>query len=504
MTTTIGELSTRCARRYPNKNATVFRGEAQTFAAFNGRVNQLVHYFNNTGLKKGDKVGVLSYNSPRVLEIIFATAKAGLVYVPVNFRLAPPEMKFIVEDAEISLLFVGKGFRETSGSLRSENFPSVISMEEEYEELLYSLSLDEPELLPAPGDLFAIFYTSGTTGGPKGVMLSHENFLSAVLNSVIAYRLGPYDVCYHAMPFYHTMEVSMAMCQFYVGGSNIITDVFDPCDFWEIVSREKVTFMTLVPTMLRAILDVFQEGGYHKGSFKKFGIGGQVVPRELVRRTLETLGDQTVFNVYGLTEASPLLTCLPLEEYVLGNEKEKRLNSVGIELFSCHVKVVDQEDREVAPGEQGEIIARGPNIMQGYWKRPQETKEALRGGWLRTGDIGTVDHDSYIYVVDRKKDLIISGGENISPYEVEEVLYCHPSLSECAVIGVPDEKWGEKIEAVVSLKNGKDISEMEIIEFCRNNLAAYKIPRSVRILESLPKDPVGKIQKKVLREGVAR
>ena len=332
------------------------------------------------------------------------------------------------------------------------------------------------------------------------MMLTHENFMSAVINHVIAYKLGPSDVSLHVQPCYHTMEASMVLCHLYVGGTNVMVTNFDGHEFWRLVEAERITNITLVYTGLVDILDAYEQGGYRLGTLRSYSVGGQTTPIPILQRAVRVLGPDIVFVVYGLTEASPLLTYLPKEEMVLDGENRRRMGSVGKELFSCHVRVVDENDRDVKPGEMGEIIARGPNVMKGYWKRAEETAEALKGGWLRTGDVGTVDKDGYIYVVDRRKDLIISGGENISPHEVEDVLHMHPAVHECAVVGIPDERWGEQVKAVVVLRKGTEAGEQEIIGFCAHHLARYKMPRSIDFVEGLPKDPVGKIQKRLLRD----
>jgi acyl-CoA synthetase (AMP-forming)/AMP-acid ligase II len=498
---TIGRLPVRCARRYPDKKATVYREESQTFLEFNNRVNSLVSSLDGLGVKKDGKVGVLGRNRPEVLEIMFAAAKAGVVYVPLNFRLVPSELMFVINDAELDCLFVGDDFYPKIAEIKEKiSVRNIFKVEDEYNNMTSLASTEEPPDISKPDDLFAIFYTSGTTGGPKGVMLTHENFLSGAINNTIAYKLGPHDVCLHVMPFYHTMEASIAVCQFYVGGTNVIADAFDGDEFWKLVEKEGVTHITLVYTMLMDILKAYKTGKYSMSSFRNFSVGGQTTPVPVIQDTLKTFGDNSIFVVYGLTEVSPLITYLPKEDFVLKGDKSRLLASVGKEMFTCHVRVVDSNDNDVSPGQLGEIIARGPNVMQGYWKRPEETNETLRGGWLRTGDMGTVDSEGYIYIQDRKKDLIISGGENISPHEIEDVLHKHPSLSDCAVIGIPDERWGEQVKAVVVLKEDNDATEEEIIKYCKENLAGYKCPRSVAFVDSLPKDPVGKVQKRILQE----
>lgn len=497
----IGDLPVQCARRYPNKKAFVYEGRILTFQEVNERVNRLANAIVGLGLRPGSKIAVLSKNNPEMVEICFAAAKNGMIFVPLNFRLVPVELEFVINDAEIDLLFVGDAFKKEIAVIRDRiSVPHVIQVDGEYEPFLASAGPSEPSLAVKPEDIFSIFYTSGTTGGPKGVILTHDNFLAGVVNNVIAYKLGPSDVCLHVQPFYHTMQMNMVLCQFYVSGTNVIMNNFDGHAFWQSVEQDGITHMTLVYTGLVMILDALEEGKYAIGTLRSYAVGGQTTPLPILQRAVSLLGPDVVFVVYGLTEASPLVTYLPKEDVALAGEGLRRLASVGKELFSCHVRVVDGEGKDVKPGEMGEIVARGPNVMKGYWKRPEETKSTLEGGWLHTGDMATVDEDGYIYVVDRKKDLIISGGENISPHEIEDVLHLHPAVQECTAIGVPDEKWGEQVKAIVVLKKDQVATEKELIGFCSERLARYKLPRSVDFLEGLPKDPVGKIQKKVLRE----
>jgi acyl-CoA synthetase (AMP-forming)/AMP-acid ligase II len=500
----IGELPGRCARRNPKKDATVFQGERSSFRGFNERVNRAANALVSMGVRKGEKVAVLSRNRPEMLEVMFACAKLGVIYVPIDFRLGAAEVRFVLGDVEAKVLFLEIGFADSLDNAGRKAVERVFVLEVDYEGLLADASDAEPEAEVSPDDVFAIFYTSGTTGTPKGVMLTHENFGSAAINHVIAYRLGPDDVCLHVMSFYHTMEASMAVCQFYVGGTNVIVQGFGAGEFWNLVRDEGVTHITLVYTMLTEILDEYEASGRELNRPRTISAGGQAVPVEVIRRTLRLLGPGKLFVVFGITEASPLLTYLSKEDIGTGESHPERLSAIGKELFECHVRVVDEEDNDVAPGELGELIARGPNIMKGYYNRPEATAEALRGGWLRTGDVATMDEDGYLYIVDRKKDIIISGGENVAPREVEEVLYSHPAVAECSVIGVPDEKWGERVHAVVVAKRGAAADAEALISHCRQALANYKCPRSVEFADALPRDPVGKIQKKVLREEYAR
>lgn len=496
----IGELATQAARRYPDKKATVYKGQSQTFSEINSRANRLLDAFRKMGLKKGSKVSVYSRNNPRMLEILFAAAKGGITWVPINFRLAPAELKFVINDAEVDFLIVEDQFWDVAQGIRNDlNISKLISLGDEYEDMIVSGTPEEPPILTKPEDLFSLMYTSGTTGGPKGVLLSHENFMAGVINHTIAWRLGANDVFYHAMPFYHGMGLSMALCMFGVGGTGVIVDVFDGDEFWKLAEQEGITYSVGVYTMMIEIIRAYKEGGYSRGTFKSFACGGQTIPSATIRDSLETIGENSIFQVYGLTEVSPLVTCLQQEDIVLEGEASEHMASIGKELFFCHVRVVDNDDNDVKPGELGEIIAKGPNVSKGYWKRPKETEEAFQNGWIYTGDIGTVDKNGYIYHKDRRKDLIITGGENVSSYEVEDVIYKLPSVSMCAVIGVPHEKWGETVKAVVVLGEGQSVSEKEIIEHCITFLAKYKAPTSVSFADDLPKDETGKISKLKLR-----
>lgn len=498
---TIGALLQRACRLYPNKTAVCFQEQTQSFEAFGQDVSRYRRALRDKGIKSGDRVAVLARNHPGILKAMFACALDGIIVVPINFRLAAREIAFVLSDSGSALLWVDEFFLATA---REAAELSQLS-EQQLEALDAPLSLeaqahDSIEDAP-PLDskaLFAIFYTSGTTGNPKGVMLSHSNMMAGVLNHTVGYGLGPDDVCLHVMPLYHTMEASLAFCQFFVGGGNVIVQNFDPAGFWPLVDQHRITHVTAVFTMLLGMLEHPPAAtGASGASMRTISLGGQAVPAEVLARAVEQLGQDRLLQVYGLTEAAPLLTYLPRGDIRTDEASRHRLQSVGKDFFLTETQVVDDEGRPVPQGELGEIVARGPNIMQGYWQRPDETANTLRAGWLHTGDIGRYDQDRYLYVIDRKKDLIISGGENISPREVEEVIFRHPNIRECSVFGIPDPQWGEAVG--VALSTHEAMSEDEVIAFCARELARYKLPRKVWFLESLPRDPVGKIQKRVLR-----
>ena len=498
---TIGGLLQRACRLYPGKTAVWFQGQTQTFQAFGQDVARYRRALRDKNISQGARVAVLSRNHPGMLKAMFACALEGVVVVPINFRLAAREVAFVLSDSGSSLLWVDEHFTPTAkeaaeladfGEDQLQALDAPLALQAQAEDDIHNSTAQDSNAL------FAIFYTSGTTGNPKGVMLSHSNMMAGVINHTIAYGLGPDDVCLHIMPLYHTMEASLAFCQFFVGGNNIIVQNFDAATFWPTVDEHRITHVTAVFTMLIGMLEhPPQRTGSSGASLHTISMGGQAVPAEVMAKAVEQLGPNRLIQVYGLTEAAPLLTYLPREDVRTDEAHRHQLQSVGKDFFLTETRVVDDDGKAVPQGELGEIVARGPNVMQGYWQRPEETAATLRDGWLHTGDIGRYDENRYLYIVDRKKDLIISGGENISPREVEEVIFRHPKIRECSVFGIPDGQWGETVGAAVSTYEA--MTEAEVIDFCAQELARYKLPRKVWFLEDLPRDPVGKIQKRVLR-----
>lgn len=508
---TVGDLLLRAARLYPGKVATWYEGRSQTFAEFHADVRSYQSYLSRSGLARGDRVAVLSRNNPELLKLMFAASLGGCVFVPINFRLTAKEIAFVVADSGASLVFADRFFLDTARSavatVPAFSAERLVELNGDLSSSVLSSSMRGPvgstSSSPVAGeDVFGIYYTSGTTGNPKGVVLSHRNMVAGVLNHTIAYGLGPADVCLHIMPLYHTMEASMALCQFFVGGSNVIEDHFDQERFWSLVDAYGITHVTAVFTMLSGMLACAPAPGAGSGSsLRTISLGGQAVPVELLKEAVRQLGNDRLIQVYGLTEASPLVTWLPREEIRLDSGRVHRLGSVGKDLFLTTTRVIDDAGNDVGVDEVGEIIVAGPNVMQGYWKREEETASTLKGGWLHTGDVGRRDANGFLYIVDRKKDLIISGGENISPREIEEVLFAHPRVLECSVFGIPDARWGEAVGAAVRTEG--ELGEQELITYCAQSLGKYKIPRKVWFLDELPKDPVGKIQKRLLRARLA-
>jgi long-chain acyl-CoA synthetase len=371
-----------------------------------------------------------------------------------------------------------------------------------YEPLLEAATSDVIPTSIAPDDLAGLFYTSGTTGYPKGVMLSHANLVANAYHVLASWRWQEADVYLHACPMFHLADGPTSHAITWAGGAHVIIPGFKPDLALEVMERERVTVTILIPTMVNFLINHPDVRQRDLRALRNITYGGAPMPVELVRRAMQTLSC-SFCQGYGLTETSPALTFLPPGEHVPDGSPEqvRRLASCGREVIGVRVRVVDEQGQEVKPGQVGEIIAKGPNIMRGYWNKPQETTEVLRDGWLYTVDLATVDEEGYIYIVDRKKDMIISGGENVFSTEVENVLYTHPAVLEAAVVGVPDDKWGETIKAIVVLKPDTTATEQEIIAHCRARMAHFKIPRSVDFYAgALPKSGSGKILKRELRE----
>ncbi|MDI6775936.1 MAG: long-chain-fatty-acid--CoA ligase [Syntrophales bacterium] len=505
----LAELLMRNVRNNPHKRAMVCRETriSLTYGEFNARVNSLLNGLCDLGVKKGDRVAVLYHNCHHYAELFFALVKGGMVLVPIDFRLKEKEISFLLNNSQASMVVVGEDYIEVLPS--PVDIPTVRGLicigkapdgMEDYEYLISSHPPWEPRVNVEEKDLATLYHTSGTTGVPKGVMMTHKNLISIATNTLIAFRITPDDITLHTSPFSHVAPIWPLLIHFYMGGSNVLLKKFAPQDVLEAIEEERITTWNSVPVMIIQLLNYPDIHRYDLSSLRWISYGAAPMPVEILKRALTLLGP-ILIQVYGLTEAYPV-TLLPREDHILEGPEEKlrRLGSCGRELINCEARVVDERGEDVAPGEIGEIITKGDHVMEGYWGLPEETSATIKDGWLYTGDLATVDAEGYIYIVDRKKEIIISGGENISPREVEEVIYMHPSVSEVAVIGVPDEKWGEAVKALVVLREGKKATAEEIIDLCKNNLAGFKKPKAVEFLISLPHTPSGKVLKRELRE----
>jgi long-chain acyl-CoA synthetase len=508
---TFAEIIYRNALLHSDKEAFVCGGRRISFSEFNARVNRLIRFFQRTGVGKGEVIGILSWNCLEYTDFYGAAMKGGFIASPFNPRLHPEELEYLINYSETNTLFVGPELLETVKQLRPR-IPKVknyISIEGDvpdmisYADLLGEEGRDEPDVDVKENDPVIILYTSGTTGLPRGALYTHAQKLDNTKIKVLEMGTKAGDRHLMVLPFFHIGGDSHVWPFFLVGGCNVILPnrSFDPVAVLQAIEQEKVTDMQIVPTQLNMLLSRQDLEKYELKSLSRIYYAASPMPLELLRRGLEVFGP--IFaQGYGQTESGPQIATLPKEAHqVLDKpaEEQKVLTSCGQPSLGVHVRVVDTNNRDVGPGEVGEIIAQSGSIMVEYWKKPKETAETIVEGWLHTGDLAYYDEKGFIYLVDRKKDMIVSGGENVYSREVEEVLYKHPAVAEAAVIGVPDPTWVERVHAVVTLKAGAEATDKEVIAFCKEHIASYKAPKSVEFVDFLPKNPQGKILKKEIR-----
>jgi len=508
---TFADIVYRNALLHANEEAFICASHRITFSQFNKRVNSLVHALSSFGVKKGDGIGMLSWNCLEYTDFYGAAMKGGFIASPFNPRLHSEELEYLINYSEANTLFVGPELISMVDDLRPR-LPKVknyISLEDSssdmpiHNELISSHPSDEPDVDLNRDDPYLIFYTSGTTGVPRGGLYTHARKLDNTRIKALEMGAKPGDKHIMVLPFFHIGGDSHVWPFFLVGGCNVIMleRSFEPGAVLKVIQDEKATDLHIVPTQLNAMLSRDDITSYDLSSLNRIYYAASPMPVELLRRGLEVFGP--IFSQgYGQTESGPQITCLPRKNHqVLDRpvEEQKVLTSCGQPSLGVHVRVVDEQNNDVEPGTVGEIIAQSESIMVEYWQRPEETSETIVDGWLHTGDLGYYDEKGFIYIVDRKKDMIVTGGENVYSREVEDVLYKHPGISEVAVVGVPDPVWVERVHAVVVLKEGAAATQEDIIAFCKDHLASYKSPKSVDFIEALPKNPQGKILKKEIR-----
>ncbi|MBW1682013.1 MAG: long-chain-fatty-acid--CoA ligase [Deltaproteobacteria bacterium] len=507
----IRDYLNRAAMYFPNHEVVIHKETRLTTTQLLDRTYRVSNMLLDLGLRKGDRVAVLLQNCHQCVECFHGINSAGLVLVPLNARNANAEHLYMLNNAEASAILFGGEFKEAVLSILPEaktvshaicvtgKPPKTMP---DYEELLQNASPEEPQVDISQEDMMTIRYTSGTTGKPKGVLHTHRNIITTLQNALMedTFRIQEGDVIALMGPVTHASG-SMILPHIVRGAKVIILSGFDPKGILELIEKERVSTLYLVPTMIVMMLAQPDIEKYDLSSLKTIRYGASPISPEVLKRAIQVFGDVFIQG-YGLTEGSMPLTLLSKKDHVLdGTEKQlNRLNSVGREVLVAKVRIMDEEGNILPPGEIGEIVVRSEQNMKGYWKNPEATKEALRGGWLHTRDMGYMDEEGYLFLVDRKEDMIISGGFNVYPKEVEDVLYRHPAVLEAAVFGVPDEKWGEAVRAAVSLKAGKTATEEEIIAHCKKHLASYKKPQRVDFLADLPKNAYGKILRRVLKE----
>jgi acyl-CoA synthetase (AMP-forming)/AMP-acid ligase II len=499
----------------PDRDAVVFEGKRWTYAHTNERINRLARALNTLGVEKGDRIGMLEVNCNQYLEAYFAAAKLGAIFVPLNFRAKADELSYMLSNAEAKVLLVGSRYLEMVDNMLPQ-LPTIkecISLgstsrgKSYYEDLLDSSS-DELMYEIGDEDITILMYTAGTTGRPKGVPLTHNGFISYVLDNVEPASPEIEERNLLTVPLYHVAGIQAMLAAVYGGRTLVMMRQFEVSEWLETVQRERATRAMLVPTMLKRIIDDPGFSNHDLTSLKVITYGAAPMPFEVIKKAIEVMPWVRFINAFGQTETASTIAALGPEDHVIEGteeEREKKLkrltSSIGRPLPDVEVKTVDEDGNAVPLGEVGEIVVRGPRVMTGYWGDEEKTSQVITpDGWLRTGDMGWMDDEGYIYLAGRGDDMIIRGGENISPEEVEDVLYSHTKVEEAAVIGIPDPEWGQQPRAIVVLKKDQQATPEEIIEFCRTRLAGFKRPRSVIFVDSLPRNQMGKVVKKELRE----
>lgn len=489
----------------------VIQGERKlTYAEAYKAVNQLANAFIEAGLQVGDRIAMLSKNSIEYLILYYAAAKAGVVPVPLNFRLSPPEWVYIINDSGAKLIITSAAYVDSIAAIKSElttvtQYVSIDAEEKEgwvnYRNWVVRQPATPPKIaIDDTGDVYQM-YTSGTTGHPKGAVLSNHAVTSNLMQIAAFLECGRGERFLIVAPLYHAAAVVGSLVCTYKGGTIYLQEDFNPVEVVRAISEEKIIHATLVPAMIQACLVYVPNIAQKKfDSLRYVAYGASPIAENTLKTAIEVFKCDFV-QVYGMTETTVAITSLLAEPHKRAlSDKPGLLLSAGRALPGTEIRIVDEDDNDVATGVTGEIIARGPQLMKGYWNKAEASAEALRGGWMHTGDAGYLDEDGFLYVQDRVKDMIISGGENIYPRAIEDVLYQHPSVADAAVIGVPSEKWGETVKAIVVLRKDKTATAEEIMEFCQSRLGKFECPTSVDFIAMLPRNPSGKVLKRELRE----
>ncbi|PAV29842.1 acyl-CoA synthetase [Virgibacillus profundi] len=504
---TLGDLLARTRDRMPEKFAFAYQEQRLNYAELDDMVNQTAHLFLADGMKKGDMITVMSKNSLDFVIANFALARIGAVMIPINYMLSIEDVQYILEHAEVS------------GFIASEEYAPVLDQSAGRLEIKYRYLMDVPttydgELTSwtalskarvaqptdfvdaeiADDDLAHVLYTSGTESRPKGVMLSHKSIISEYVSSIVDGKMAAEDVAIHALPLYHSAQLHVFLGpSVYVGSSGIILGAASPEVILKTIEEEGATQLFCPPTVWIALLRHPDFDKRDLSTLEKCYYGAAIMPREILKELAKRLPNAKFWNFYGQTEVAPLATALQPEDQL------RKLGSAGVATLNVQTKIFDDNDNEVNRGEIGEIVHRTPHAMKGYLHDPEKTAEAFRGGWFHSGDLGVMDKEGYVTIIDRKKDMINTGGVNVSSREVEEMIYQLDGVSEVAVISIPDAYWIEAITAIVVPKEGMTLTEEKVIEFCKEKLSKFKVPKYVEITDELPKNPSGKVLKRSLR-----
>jgi acyl-CoA synthetase (AMP-forming)/AMP-acid ligase II len=504
---------------WPDREALVEGDLRFTYRELGKRVGALAQALKALGLTKGDRVAILAPNGYKFLECYYAHPLAGLVLMPINIRQSHDEIAAILKDSDASLLIAHNDFADLVSKVMAESpfvkgviwldqIPAALKLnckQHQYDELLANQpEAPFPETLPDASDLAQLYYTSGTTGKPKGVMLTHANVTFHALAASLELSLTESDAWFHIAPMFHLADAWSVFSVTWVGGKHVFIPYFKTEDVLKTIEKEGVSLLAMVPTMANALVHDPSLASHNYASLRMFLTAGSPIAPELVRKIVEAFGCQYV-QYYGMTETSPLLTLSLLKAHhnALPHQERIRIASrTGRSFLGVELKVVRENGQDVAADDRevGEIVARGPCVTPGYLNQPEATAQLIKDGWLHTGDLAVIDQEGYVNIVDRKKDMIITGGENVYSTEVEYVLYEHQAVLECAVFGLPDATWGETVKAIVVLKPGQSTDERALINFVRSKIAAYKAPRSIDFVSQLPRTGSGKIFKRGLRD----
>ena len=506
----LGEIYSVNAKKWPGALALKDASRSFTWKQSEERCNRLANAFLAMGLEKNDKVAVLLENNIEIVEVFVAAAKAGVVVVPVNFRLVGPEVRYIVDNSDAKAVITEDEFAPVIDSIRGElgkvqgrGFINVGSAREgygNYEEVLASASPQRPGVDVRPGDTWIILYTSGTTGVPKGVVRNHESYVAFYLINGIDFRFSRNDICMNVMPLCHVNSTFFTLNVLYVGGAVYVhpAQSFKPKEIFDIIQREKITFISLVPTHYQMILSVPREETkkVDLGSVKKLLCSSAPVRKEIKMEIMELFKGVDLYEGYGSTEAGIVTTLMPEEQL-------EQLGSIGRESSGTDfIKILDEDGNQVPRGQVGELYSRSPMMLTEYYKMPEKTASSFQGEWFTARDMAREDEDGYFYIVDRKDNMIITGGEKVFPTEVEAVLGSHEAVYDCAIVGLPHPKWGDEVTGFVVLKEGRSATGQELVDFCKDKVAGYKKPRKIVFIkdDEMPRTPTGKILHRILRE----
>lgn len=507
----LGDVVREHGRNQPDAAAFQFGDEILSFGELDAGSNRAANGLASLGVGKGDRIAYLGKNHPLYFEILVGAAKLGAVMTPVNWRLAPPEVGYIVNDCQARVVIIGEGFAEMLAAVRAdlEHVETVIGLDADLSEVIDyrtwrdGFPADDPAVLVGPEDDALQLYTSGTTGRPKGAVMTHGSILSSRHRSEPEAELRdwqkpiPGEVTLLAMPCFHISGTGTGIGTMANGTCSIVLPEYDPTQALDLIANYNISKIFLVPAAIQILLNHPRIAEVDFSRLKFITYGASPIPLELMKAAMERLGCGFV-QMYGMTETSGTIVTLDPEDHV--PEGSPRMRSVGKPLPGVEVKIIDGDGNEVPAGTVGEIATRSPKNMRGYWNLPEATAATIDAeGWLRTGDAGYFDEDGYLFIHDRVKDMIISGGENVYPAEVENAIYSHPKVADVAVIGVPDAKWGEAVKACVVAKPGETLSEAEVIAHARTQIAGYKCPKSVDFIPALPRNPSGKILRRELR-----